>query len=260
MILQECLDKLARGKLSNLAICTGGKVKDEHRQKVIDAINEALNRLHTILPLKEKSLIIEMTESRTEYPLTSEHSLRRETGSIYDSYDLYIRDTDFFPFEDDILNIIEVWDDLDRKRPINDPENPLSVFTPEHNTLNVNFLTSSFSSSCLNPSKTILPPMKPNRIKATHGMIHSICDKQTLPTKYPIKGIAPWNKPNINAIRTILFNFIFGSFKPFAIETAHASIAKPIPKKILVMITNSILLPLSAQNKTRLLANVLSLA
>ena len=139
MILQECLDKLARGKLSNLAICTGGKVKDEHRQKVIDAINEALNRLHTILPLKEKSLIIEMTESRTEYPLTSEHSLRHETGDIYDSYDLYIRDSEFFPFEDDILNIIEVWDDLDRKRPINDPENPLSVFTPEHNTLNVNF-------------------------------------------------------------------------------------------------------------------------
>lgn len=139
MNLQECLDKLARGKLSNLSICSGGKIKDEHRQKVIDAINEGLLRIYTALPIKEKSLIIEMTESRTEYPLTSEHSLRRETGSVYDSYDLYIRDTDFFPFEDDILNIIEVWDDLDRKRPINDPEHPLSVFTPEPNTLNVNY-------------------------------------------------------------------------------------------------------------------------
>lgn len=135
----ECLDKLARGKLSNLSICSGGKIKEEYQQKVIDAINEGLDRIHTVLPLKEKSLIIEMTESRTEYPLTSEHSLRNETGSIYDSYDLYIRDTDFYPFQDDILCIVEVWDDLDRKRPINDPENPLSVFTPEHNTLNVNF-------------------------------------------------------------------------------------------------------------------------
>lgn len=139
MILQECLDKLARGKLSNLSICTGGRLKEEHYQKVIDAINEGLTRLHTVLPLKEKNLILEMTESRTEYPLTSEHSLRKETGDIYDSYDLYIRDTDFYPFEDDIINIIEVWDDLDRKLPINDPDNPLSVFTPEHNTLNVNF-------------------------------------------------------------------------------------------------------------------------
>ena len=139
MNLQECLDKLARGKLSNLSICSGGKIKDEHRQKVIDAVNEGLLRIYTALPIKEKSLIIQMTESRTEYPLTSEHSLRNETGSIYDSYDLYIRDTDFYPFEDDILNIIEVWDDLDRKRPINDPEHPLSVFTPEPNTLNVNF-------------------------------------------------------------------------------------------------------------------------
>jgi hypothetical protein len=139
MNLQECLDRLARGKLGNLSICSNGKIKEEHLQKVVDAINEGLTRLHTVLPLKEKSLIVEMTESRTEYPLTSEHSLRRETGSIYDSYDLYIRDTDFFPFEDDIINIIEVWDDLDRKRPINDPEHPLSVFTPEHNTLNVNY-------------------------------------------------------------------------------------------------------------------------
>ena len=139
MNLQECLDRLARGKLSNLSICSNGKIKKEHLQKVVDAINEGLTRLHTVLPLKEKSLIVEMTESRTEYPLTSEHSLRRESGSIYDSYDLYIRDTDFFPFEDDIINIIEVWDDLDRKRPINDPEHPLSVFTPEHNTLNVNY-------------------------------------------------------------------------------------------------------------------------
>lgn len=139
MTLQECLDRLARGKLSNLAICEKGNVKPQEIPRVIDAVNEALERLHTQLPIREKSVIVELYEGRTEYPLTSEHSVRNMKGDIYDEYDYYIMDTEANPFLDDILVIQEVWDDLDRERPLNDPVHPLSVFTPEHNFISVNF-------------------------------------------------------------------------------------------------------------------------
>ena len=138
MTLQEVLDKLARGKISNLAICEKGKIKSAEIPKVVDAVNEALLRLHTVLPLKQSSLIVELYEGRTEYPLTSEHSIRLVEGNRYDPYRYYIMDTPENPFMDDIINIEEVWDDLNRSRPLNDPVCPLAVFTPQHNYISTN--------------------------------------------------------------------------------------------------------------------------
>lgn len=143
MTLQECLDKLARSKISNLAFSEHGSIKEGRLDRVIDAINEGLNRIYTVLPIKEKNIILELTESRTDYVLTSEHCLSKATGSIYDSYDFYIRDTPSRPFLDDILVITEVQDDLDRKRPINDPEDPLAVFIPQQNLLSINYTNSA---------------------------------------------------------------------------------------------------------------------
>lgn len=143
MTLEECLNKLARGKLNNLAVSDLGKIKEQSLPKVIDAINEGLIRLYSIFPIKEKSLILELLEGRTDYILSSEHSLRHFDFDVkpedMDHWNYYIRDTIEDPFEDDILQIMEVWDDLDRKRPLNDPDNPLAVFNPEPNLLIVNF-------------------------------------------------------------------------------------------------------------------------
>lgn len=144
MTLQECLDLLARGRLSNLAICEGGRIKEGNILKVIDAVNEGMTKLYSIFPIKEKQLLIELLEGRTDYLLTSEHSLRNfkfhdVPKEEVDHWNYYIRDTDEHPFEDDILQIMEVWDDIDRKRPLNDPDNPLAVFTPEPNLLIVNY-------------------------------------------------------------------------------------------------------------------------
>lgn len=142
MTLQEVLDRLARGKISNLAICENGKIKEKFLPKVVDAVNEALSVLYTKFVIKENSLFLELYEGRTEYPLTSEHSTRNRKGDIFDEYDFYIRDTEENPFEDDILTVLEVWDDLDRRRPINDPDDPLAVFIGDTNVLSVNYTAS----------------------------------------------------------------------------------------------------------------------
>ena len=146
MKLQDCLDILARGKLSNLALIENGKVKEASVSKVVDAINEALSRLYTVLPIKEKSLLIELREGRTSYPLTSDHSWRKQPKNAY-NYDYYIIDTEENPFEDDILVITEAWDDIDRVRPINDPDNPFSILVTESNLIVVN---DSFDGRVLN--------------------------------------------------------------------------------------------------------------
>lgn len=140
MNLQECLDTLARGKLSNLSLCSGGKVNEKSIPEVVDAINEGLRRIYTTLTIKEKSVILELTESRTDYEITSEHSLRKwDEEDFFSPYKYYIRDTEKDPFVDDILVILEVWDDLGRKRPINDPDDPLAVFIAQPDRLSTNF-------------------------------------------------------------------------------------------------------------------------
>lgn len=135
MNLQECLDRLARGKISNLALCENGKVKEKFLPKVVDAINEAITRLYSVFPVKEKAVLVELYEGRTEYPLTSEHSWRHAQGKIDDEYNYYIIDTPENPFIDDIQNIVEIHDDLNRRRPINDPDSPLGIMVPEPNLI-----------------------------------------------------------------------------------------------------------------------------
>ena len=49
-----------------------------------------------------------------------------------------------------------------------------------------------------------------------------------------MSGIINWKKAKIPAIRHILQRFIVGAFNPLAKETEKASIAKPIPRPILL--------------------------
>ena len=136
MNLQECLNKLARGKLSNLSFSKGGKIAEENIPQIIDAINETMIKLYTIFPIKEKAVLIELAEGKSDYFLTSEHSWKYRTeGNIYNDWEYYIIDSESEPFIDDILCIIEVKDSCCRNRPVNDPDDPLGIYVPEQNLI-----------------------------------------------------------------------------------------------------------------------------
>ena len=100
MNLQECLNKLARGKLSNLSISKNGEIIEDAVPQVVDAVNEALSRLYTIFPVKEKAVLVEIEEGKTDYVLSSEHSWRNRKGDgdLWDHWDFYIIDTPENPF------------------------------------------------------------------------------------------------------------------------------------------------------------------
>lgn len=99
MNLQECLTKLARGKISNLPFCVGGYVKPEFLEKVIDAVNESLNRLYTVFNIDEQSIEVPVEDKHIEYPLKG-----------------------------NILYVTRVHDNLGHRYAINNPEERCSVF------------------------------------------------------------------------------------------------------------------------------------
>lgn len=104
MNLQECLNKLGRGKISNLSLCQGGYVKPEHIEKVIDAINEALLRIYTAISIKEDSYVLELEPEKLTYPL-----------------------------KEDVLTLTRVYDDIGQPYSINNPEHRFNVFTSGSN-------------------------------------------------------------------------------------------------------------------------------
>ena len=160
MILSECLDILARGKLSNLALSVNDTISENRRAKVIDAINEALTRLYTTLPIKEKSVFLRVYEGRTDYVLSSAHSVRNITeDTIYNPYDFYIEDTTSEPFLDDILTILEIYDDLGLQRPLNDPDDPMGIMIPEENLISVKtVINDQILNICYRAKHLILTP------------------------------------------------------------------------------------------------------
>ena len=70
MILREYLNKLARGKLSNLSLASGGFIRDDSVYKVVDAINESLNRIYTALPIKINEVSLIYSPEITKYILS----------------------------------------------------------------------------------------------------------------------------------------------------------------------------------------------
>lgn len=139
MNLQKFLKKLANGKLSgtNLVELSESNfvVKSNFSNKVIDAINEGLTRLHTKFILNEKEAIIVLLDYITTYYLDSLYS-----ESLYpqDGVDTpYILDTPDNVFTNDVIRILSVYDDYGMLLPLNDINNNKSIFSPKYNIIQV---------------------------------------------------------------------------------------------------------------------------
>lgn len=141
MNLTDFFRELALGELNNLSLSENSTIIPQQRPKVVVAANEALLNLHSRFVLKEKDVLIEMREAVTNY-----HLLKRYAHSQYneenppDRWNLpYILDMVAEPFEEDVIKILSVHNSFGMCIPLNDTENPLSVFTPQGNVLQVPF-------------------------------------------------------------------------------------------------------------------------
>lgn len=139
MNLNDLFRDLALGELSNLSMVENDTIIPQRRPKIVSYANEALLALHSTFVLKEKDVLIEMREGVTNY-----HLLKRYAWSRYDKdnppdhFNIpYIIDMITEPFEEDVIKILSVFNSFGEKLPLNDLDNPMSVFNPQSNVLQV---------------------------------------------------------------------------------------------------------------------------
>ena len=139
MNLNDLFQDLALGELSNLAMSENGTIVAEKRPHVTNYTNEGLLALCSRFILIERDMLIEMREAKTNY-----HLLRRYAMSQYgeenppDRFDLpYIIDTVGEPFQEDVIKILSVYNSFGMKIPLNDLDNPMSVFSPQSTVLQI---------------------------------------------------------------------------------------------------------------------------
>lgn len=134
MTLEELFSRLSYGELSNLSIGNSGigSINEKNHSKLINHVNEALIRIYTRFPLLERDVLIETVEHITYYHLNSKFA---ESINSIEPHP-YIKDSINDPFKDDVVKILEVYND-GVKVVLNDIEDPNSLFTPQNNILQV---------------------------------------------------------------------------------------------------------------------------
>ena len=131
MLLKDLLRNLAYGELSNLAIAMSGDgtIDEAAIPKVVVGVNEGLIDLHTKFSLNMKNVILQTYKHIPFYYLLPRYS-QSQFGVTNEPY-LYIMDLVKEPFQDDVLKIMHLYDDMNNPIPLNDSSKFNSAFTPQ---------------------------------------------------------------------------------------------------------------------------------
>lgn len=135
MNLGQLFTQLSYKEFSNQKVGNrgAGTIEEASKPMVTQHINEAALELHKRFVLKEKTLLITKIVDRVFYPLRSEHAV---TQAELTTGPHFIQDTDE-PFEDDLLQILEVYGNTGKRYKLNVAHDEQSVFTSEFDVLQV---------------------------------------------------------------------------------------------------------------------------
>lgn len=125
--IHDLYRRLATGVLQNTSLAENGEIDEDKKPLVLTAINESLIRLHSRFILLEGAVIVEMREGRTNYPLLKKYA--RSQAQPDDTVPYFIMDYDE-PFNEDVIKILTVFDNIGNERVLNDRDDPWSLFTP----------------------------------------------------------------------------------------------------------------------------------
>lgn len=133
MQLKSVIDNLVTGELNQLGITLDDVLAPEALPRVIRHINLALTDLYSRFSLKKKDLVVDLAFNKDVYLLDSKHAVSN-TDSVEDKY---LLDSPVMPFEDDLVQIIDIANDLGESVPFNDMVSGMQVYTPVYNQLGV---------------------------------------------------------------------------------------------------------------------------
>lgn len=136
MTLGEIFKQLTYGELSQLSMggSEGGRVRPEDYERVTAHVNMALKALYRRFFLSAKEAIIDL------YPQIQTYTLdRRFAVTNAESHEpiLYVIDSIYEPFENDVLKIEQVFNEGGELLFLNDRTQPWSVFTPAFNKIQI---------------------------------------------------------------------------------------------------------------------------
>lgn len=134
LTLQELMDDLAMGELSNLAMALSGSISEQSHGKVILAINAALVDIYTRVNLLEREVLIESIDWKDTYYIRKEHARMDDTPGFLK----YILDTPEDIFTGDLVKVVGVCNEVGQQLPVNDPHAWASIFLKSFDTIQLN--------------------------------------------------------------------------------------------------------------------------
>jgi hypothetical protein len=112
----------------------GEDVREEDYRKVLAHLNMGLKELYKRFFLSSKELIVQLYDHISLYKLHSRYAVQNKLSS---EPLRWIMDSEFDPFQDDILKIEEIFNSDGCKVCLNDLNEPCSLFTPYYDTIQV---------------------------------------------------------------------------------------------------------------------------
>lgn len=162
LLVSDIFSRLAFGELSNLTLVEKNKpgtIKEIYHQTILIHLNKAMRDLFTRFMLSQKEIKLDVSEGKTHYFVRYEFAKSNEESTQTDKY---IDDTDCENFKGDIVKILSVFDGLGRELFLNRLDEPLSVFTPQFDCIQItpeNYTTRDFYIifQSLHPELTLVP-------------------------------------------------------------------------------------------------------
>lgn len=136
MKLSEFFNFLTYGELSNLTV--GGKevggIYPKHSDEVVSYIRQGLTDLHSRFPLRFNEVILQQRDNISMYELRKEFSV---TGVGDTGNPVYVMDSVDNPYEEDLLQIQEVYDEEGNEVFQNNEMEEATIFTPQFNVVQI---------------------------------------------------------------------------------------------------------------------------
>lgn len=136
--VEDLFKKLSFGPLSNLSMSNegDGTIKEDSQGKIINYLNDGLLRLYSRYNLRERELMLRMMNGYTTYHLLQRFAESRCETDPPSTDPIFIMDA-LDPFQQDVIKVLVVRSMNGQDIPINDEEDPRSVFTPKHNIIQI---------------------------------------------------------------------------------------------------------------------------
>lgn len=134
----DILRRLALGELSNLTLVDSknapDKIKDKYVPAVLMQLNKAMRDVFTKFLLVQKEIVVNTSSTITHYYLRNEFAASNAKSTQDPKY---LDDSACDRFEDGLVKILEVYDGMGRQLFLNRMDEPLSVFTPQFDCLQI---------------------------------------------------------------------------------------------------------------------------